>query len=188
MPRSSVDSLVAELRSQHPLLHEQLWLAERERQKERLARRERWPDVIPTAGIRWIEGGDARDFVAGIDITLPVLDQKGGSVRAAQLEREAAAKDAEDALLRLTTTLDLNLEELRNAHRRLETYTTEALPRAREALDLARIGYEGGKFGFLILLDAQTTLIDVESARSDALVAFDRALVRLEALLGRKVE
>ncbi len=188
MPRSSVDSLVAELRSQHPLLQEQLWLVERERQKERLVRRERWPDVIPNAGIRWIEGGDTRDFVAGIDITLPVLDRKGGSVRAAQLEREAASKNAEDTHLRLTTTLDLILEELRDAHRRLETYTTEALPRAREALDLARMGYEGGKFGFLILLDAQTTLIDVESARTDALVAFDRALVRLESLLGRKVE
>lgn len=188
MPEINADSLGAELRARHPLIQEKLWVAERERHEERRVSRERWPDLIPRAGIRWLRESDEQDFVAGLAVTLPVFDRKGGSLRAARDAREAAVNDVRNAQLQLGTDLDVAVQELKEAHVRLTTIAAKATPLAEEALDLARAGYDGGKFGFLVLLDAQATLITVESARTEALIAFDRALARIEGLLGRSLE
>jgi cobalt-zinc-cadmium efflux system outer membrane protein len=88
----------------------------------------------------------------------------------------------------LLAELEALLEELSARERAVEVYATAIVPRAAEALELARVGYERGKFGYIDLLDAQRTVIDVEDGRVQALVAYDRALVRLETLLGRRID
>ena len=96
--------------------------------------------MIPKVGVRWLQGDDTQDFVAGLEFALPLFDRKGGSLHAAQREREAVVKEAENTRLRLTAALDVALQELDEAHGRLEDFSSEALPRAREALELARAG------------------------------------------------
>jgi cobalt-zinc-cadmium efflux system outer membrane protein len=181
------NTLAADVLSTHPALIARRWNAERERRAERLASRERWPDVVPGAGVRFNRGSDEQDFVAGVGIELPLFDRGGAARRAAAHRAEAAVHDLSALRVALLSDLHTLLEELDARRRALSVYVTDIVPRAERALELARTGYERGKFGTIDLLDAQRTVIDVEDGRAQALIAYDRALVRLESLLGRRI-
>jgi len=182
------DRLAAEVLEGHPTLVAARWDAEGRRRDARLSARERWPDVVPSAGIRFLRGSDEHDFVAGVGIEIPLFDRGGAKHRAASRRAEAAAHDETAVRVSLLAELHTLLEELAARARALAVYEDDIAPRAAEALELARTGYERGKFGYIDLLDAQRTVIEVEDGRAAALIAYDRALVRLESLLGRRID
>jgi cobalt-zinc-cadmium efflux system outer membrane protein len=66
-----------------------------------------------------------------------------------------------------------------------ELLRKEVLPGARNAYEIATIGFENGKFSFLEVLDAQRTLFAAKSQYLNALSALHRALGELDALLGQ---
>jgi len=187
-PQLNRDQLATELLITSPRLLERLWTVERQALVVARIRRERLPDLEPALGVRWLTEDGSQDLVAGLSIGIPVLDRKAASLRAAARAQEAAAMDAETVRIQLLTELNLTLQQLEESSRRFQAYTVSILPRAQESLDLARRGYEGGKFGYLELLDSQNTFLDVEGGRAEALIALDQALTRLENLLGRKLE
>ena len=90
--------------------------------------------------------------------------------------------DAETVRIQLLTELNLTLQQLEESSRRFQAYTVNILPRAQESLDLARRGYEGGKFGYLELLDAQNTFLDVESGKDLPISQGDKITVPAQAL------
>jgi cobalt-zinc-cadmium efflux system outer membrane protein len=188
MPVLQQDSLAAELLSTHPLLHEYWWSAENHRHTERLLARQRWPQITPELGVRWLRSDHTRDFAAGVSVRLPLFDRKGGDLRGAKHQRQAALEDAQQVRLELLAALDVALRTLEEEHQRLSAYRTEIVPRAQESLRMARAGYEQGKFGYIDLLDAQRALIEIQREQTGALIAFDQALVRIEVLLGRDIE
>jgi outer membrane protein TolC len=51
---------------------------------------------------------------------------------------------------------------------------------------LARKGFEGGKFGYLDLLEAQRALLTVQSDYLETRISYDEAVGDLESLLGRE--
>jgi cobalt-zinc-cadmium efflux system outer membrane protein len=179
--------LADELLAAHPALLAARWEVERGARAERLASRQRLPDIVPNAGVRWNRGSDTQDFVAGLMVGLPILDRRGGARRAAQRRTEAAAHTLDGLGVALLAELHTTLEEVEARHRALAVYENDIVPQAQRALELARTGYEGGKFGYIDLLDAQRTVIDIGDGRAQALIAYDRALVRLESLLGRRL-
>jgi cobalt-zinc-cadmium efflux system outer membrane protein len=75
--------------------------------------------------------------------------------------------------------------QLRAAQSRVTTLETSAVPAANEALDLARSGFEAGRFTLLDVLDAeaafasaQSSLIDARRDRAIAAAALSRAVAR----------
>ena len=74
---------------------------------------------------------------------------------------------------------------LRAAQARVTTLETSAVPAANEALELARAGFEAGRFTLLDVLDAeepfasaQSALIDARRDRANAAAALSRAVAR----------
>ena len=95
----------------------------------------------------------------------------------------------EETVVRVKLLAELHtlLEQLDERAHTLAVYANDISPSAAEALELARLRYEQGKFSYIELLDAQRTAIDVDDGRAQALIAYDLALVRLESLLGRRL-
>jgi cobalt-zinc-cadmium efflux system outer membrane protein len=162
---------------------------------ERLARRERWPDW--TFGIDWIRTGESqgpapppdsgKDALAlSLAVEVPLFRGKhDGAVRETE-ERLVAAQAARDADLdRLIAAAEDVLSRWRDAERREELYRTSLLPRAREALNVTRTGYETGGSGFLDLIESQRLLLEFELARARALADCGRSAAELEQGTGR---
>nr|WP_294846407.1 TolC family protein [uncultured Sphingomonas sp.] len=167
-----------------PTLNEQLAIAQRgaAEARIRLARANAVPDVTASGGLRRFAEGRETALVAGVSIALPFRDRNRGNIEAAQSESLAAESAARLA------RIDANRERqdarimLGAAETRYEALAGPGISQAEEALRLARIGYNAGKFSLLELLDAQNALttaklnlIQARLDRANALAALIRA-------------
>lgn len=170
-----------------PTLNEQLAVAQRSaaQARVRLARADAVPDVTASGGVRRYQEGKETAFVAGVSIALPFRDRNRGNIEAAQSESIAteaglliAQRDANRA--RYDARMLLGAAEVR-----YEALAGPGIAQAEEALRLARIGYNAGRFSLLELLDAQNALttarlnlIQARLDRANALAALIRANVQ----------
>ncbi len=145
----------------------------------RLARAEAVPDITGSAGVRRFGEGRETAFVAGISIPLPIRDGNRGNIDAAQADSIAAESGL--ALARL----DANRARyearmlLGAAEVRYEALAGPGIAQAEEALRLARLGYNAGKFSLLELLDAQNALTQAKLNLIEARLDRARALAAL---------
>jgi cobalt-zinc-cadmium efflux system outer membrane protein len=177
--------LSAEL-DEHPVLLAASWDAQAAAERGRQAARERWPDLEALVGVRHYVAESRSAWVTGLALDLPLWDHKSGAVREARELASAASLEEETVRRDLRRELERLLLHVEESGRRLALLGDRVLPQARDALEIARAGFEGGKFGYLDLLDAQRSLLETESRRVEALIAYDEALGRLESLLGRE--
>lgn len=87
-----------------------------------------------------------------------------------------------------TAAFVATLVALRDAERRSKFYTDEILPLANRTLDLTRRAYSTGSAGYLDLIEAQRTLLEIRLMVADAQVMRERMLADLEMLAGADVE
>lgn len=146
-----------------------------------LARSDGVPDVTVSGGVRRFSEGRETAFIAGVSMPIPIRNRNRGGVEAAQAEALAA----ESALL--IARLDANRSiydatiTLQAAEARLTVLAGPALQQAEEAVRLASIGYNAGRFTLVELLDAQSALTTARLSLIDA--RLDRA--RAQAALTR---
>lgn len=170
-----------------PTLNEQLAIAQKNAAlaRVRLARANAIPDITASGGVRRFAEGRETALVAGVSISLPFRDRNRGTIEASQSESlaaEAAAMLARNEAnrARYDARMLLGAAELR-----YEALAGLGISQAEEALRLAQIGYNAGKFSLLELLDARNAL---NAARLNLIQArFDRAealaaLIRANAL------
>ncbi|MCB1219999.1 MAG: TolC family protein [Planctomycetales bacterium] len=122
-------------------------------------------------------------FKVGVAWELPVHDKNEGGINAAyhrreqvQHARDAARLDTRMQLSQLHAQATLALANYRD-------YGRSLLPSANEALALTEEGYHYGKFGLLDVLDAQRTVLELESEQTAALVEYRLAVAEIESLL-----
>jgi outer membrane protein, heavy metal efflux system len=181
------DSLALEQEiERHPRRLAALWSAESALRRQSQIGRERWPELEVEVGVRRFLEANESAWVTGLSLGLPLWDHKGGALREARELAQAADADAVSVERELRSELTGLLAGLGESSQRLALYRDRILPSARDALDLARKGFEGGKFGYLDLLGAQTSLLDVEKEYLETLVSYDESVGRLESLLGRE--
>lgn len=177
----------ANLPPDSPTLNEQLAVAQRSaaQARVRLARADAVPDVTASGGVRRFAEGRETAFLAGVSIALPFRDRNRGNIEAAQSESIAAEsglliaqRDASRA--RYDARMLLGAAELR-----YEALAGPGIAQAEEAVRLARIGYNAGRFSLLELLDARNALttaklnlIQARLDRANALAALIRANVQ----------
>ena len=170
-----------------PTLNEQLAIAQKSAAiaRVRLARANAVPDVTASGGVRRFGEGRETALVAGVSIALPFRDRNRGNIEAAQSDSIAAESAAmlartEANRMRYDARMMLGAAEMR-----YEALAGLGISQAEEALRLAQLGYNAGKFSLLELLDARNAL---NSAKLNLIQArFDRAealaaLIRANAL------
>lgn len=150
-----------------------------------LEKRNRIPDLTLSGGIKKTDDTDDEIYIVGLSLPLPLFDrnQAGVARTAAALDRQTAALSAEKN--RLTKELNNAFQILKTAHQQTNTIKTEILPAAQSVFDAVREGYQEGEFGFLDLLEAQSTLYESHESHVQSLEKYHHAVISLEKMLGR---
>lgn len=140
------------------------------------------PDPTFNVGVRDFREDDEQAFLAGVSVPLPVFDMNRAGIRRAGHEYNAAILDKAQAQLAAETTLVQSYEAFANAYREHQVLKETVLPGAREAFDVAREGYNAGKFGYLEVLDAQRTLFEARKQSNTTMLDYYRELAVIDRL------
>lgn len=150
-----------------------------------LEKRNRIPDLTISGGIKKTDETDDEIYIVGLSLPLPLFDrnQAGVARTAAALDQQTASLSAEKN--RLTKDLNNAFQILKTAHQQANTIKIEILPAAQSVFDAVKEGYQEGEFGFLDLLEAQSTLYESHESHVQALGRYHHAVIALEKMLGR---
>jgi cobalt-zinc-cadmium efflux system outer membrane protein len=149
-----------------------------------LARMQYIPDINPTAGFT----GGMEQFV-GLAITLPtVIPEIEGGINAARAELRQTEAMYRQRRADRAASFVAAVNMLRNAERQVAVFEKQILPRAEQAVELARESYAAGGTSFTDVIDIQRTLLDVRVMVAEAKVAREKALAEIEALAGLDIE
>ncbi len=150
--------------------------------REELARRSGWPSFMVGAGWMVMSGmdgrGDESDIGLMAGITLPVWR---GRYRAERRETavltQAVTHDRDNMRNRLRAELSMAVFRFRDAERRISLFQESLVPKAEQALAVARQAYGDGQTDFMTLIDAQRTLLEFQ-------LMAERAVADREIALG----
>lgn len=166
-------------------------LAEAERQvaaaRVTLARTAATPDVTVSGGLRRFNDGRDTALVAGVSLPIPIRDRNRGGIEAARADETAAEYQAERVRAEARRDRAQALMLVDAAETRLAALEGPGLAQAEEAVRLAQVGYNAGRFSLLELLDARGALttarrsiIEARLDRARAIAALNRAYAREE--------
>lgn len=143
------------------------------------------PDVRVGAGVRQYNEDNSTAMVASVAMPLPLFDRNQGAIAAASRRIDKAEFDAQASRTELYASLIEAHGEVVATETQLTAIERDVLPAAQRAFERTKLGFDEGKFDILNVLDVQRTVfetrLEVLTARAD----FEKARVRLEALIGR---
>lgn len=178
--------LLREAFEARPEIQAARWALESARRQEKLAGVEA---AVPDFNVEAMYGVavEAPDmFDAAVALNLPWLNS-GRAARRRETGRLTAA--AEDAALALADMVGYEVRsavaEAEAARTAAEVTRTEILTRARQTLEVTRLGYEGNTVGFLELLDSERMLRDEEVEYHRTLARYQQAVADLRRAVGR---
>jgi cobalt-zinc-cadmium efflux system outer membrane protein len=159
----------------------------RTEQELRLARAEGVVDPTLSLGVKRDEDADDHAIVAEISVPLPLFDHNRGAIAAARSRLDKAREEKNAARLDLEWQVVRGWSQLDSAYDEVLSLRDDVIPAAEKSFEGIRYGYQAGKFGLLDVLDAEQSLFAAKSLQIDALLAYHRAVLELERLLGRSV-
>lgn len=147
------------------------------------ARASRWPGVE----LRYSETTDAelRHGMLGMQVQIPLLDQRSGPIAEAAAEVERVRVKLEGRQAELRQQMLQAWKSLEMARLRVEALGRGAMHEAEAALRVAQAAYRYGERGILDVLDAQRVLQSVRADLLDARYQVQAARIDLEYLSGR---
>ncbi len=159
------------------------------RRRVALARRERLPDVM--LGVGWMvmpgmDGrGDETDIGLMAGLTLPVWRGRiRAGIREAAAMQEVAIHERDAMRNRLRTELSMAVFQFHDAERRMALFSNSLIPKARQALTVARQAYADGSAEFMTLIDSQRTLLEFQLQAERAAADREIALADIGCCIG----
>jgi len=164
--------------------------------RSELARLENRPEL--TFGLNYIQtdaypgstdpdaGSDPWGLTIGINI--PIWGSKNEAVRGEALAaRSAAGNERLDRLNVLKSELSVQFSKLEDANRRLELYGDRLLNLGRQALEITRTSYEGGRATILDVIDSERSLLELELSYWRAAADAWQSRIFLQTLVNQPV-
>jgi outer membrane protein TolC len=152
----------------------------------KLARRESYPDVMVMGSYNsmWME--TPHRFMAGVAVELPVFR---GKRRARVDEAQAMLQRMKHEEAQLVDEVRVEVAQGRarlvEARKAVALYRDRVVPAAHDQVAAARVGFESGRNGFQVLLDAEKNQRGVELRFEEALADVQRRQAELQRALGR---
>lgn len=173
----SLDDMLADL---NPELRAAASIIAAETYREKLARKSYIPDFM--LGASWMampgmEGkGDETDAGLMAGITIPIWWGKyRAEIREAGSMLRAASNERDNMQNMLKAELSMAVFKFRDAERRIGFFTSALIPKATQALEVAKQEFSAGKTDFMTLIDAQRTWLEfrlmLERATTDREIA-----------------
>ncbi|WP_165779158.1 TolC family protein [Rhodohalobacter barkolensis] len=124
-------------------------------------------------------------FIGMATIRLPIYRSRTKSQKQQISSRlQAVEMERVQAENRISSDLESTQETLRSSNRSIELLDNELIPRARQVLDILSEEYTSGNARFDELLQIQRELLDLEFERVEAVVNQNKAMARIERLVG----
>jgi outer membrane protein, heavy metal efflux system len=186
MQRGLAD-LNALLEQTSPLVQAQRKDVERGDQSLALARRDFLPDfAVSVGGVRnETISKNGYQVMLGIKVPLYYATKQREAVRGALASREAAVQELRAVKQELLFRIKDNVAQVQRAEQLITIIHDAIIPQARLTLEAAQAGYAVGKVDFLTLLSSLLTLRDNELELHSEIVEHEKALARLEEIIGR---
>lgn len=183
LPDLAWETAVAELIGESPQIARAR--AEVERARCALARAfaGQTPNFETGASVRYND--DSNDTTLSLQIGVPLLihDRNQGNILKAHSELGAAQRNVDRVGLLLQEQLAEAFRQYEVAREQVEQYRQAILPDAKRSLDLVRIGYQQGEFGYLELLTAQQTYSRTNVTYVESLRELWLSAVQIEGML-----
>lgn len=176
-----LDSLAARL----PLAQEQRGLAlqrETEEARRRVAMASAKPDIDLSLGVRRLEGLDDQGLVMAVSVPLGSRVRAGYSVSEADARIAAIEARMESQRHERHQQLFAAYQELAHARHEVERLRTAMIPKAEEAVEINRRGFEQGRFTFLALDQSQRKLFELRIRELEATARYHTLLAEIESL------
>jgi len=142
------------------------------------------PSLTITGGTRVLPDSGSVGFLVGLSIPLPFFDRNQGATRAARFRVAEARERLRGARVQIATLVTKAYENVSASKGTLRRIDTLILPKAQTAVTVALDAYREGKEGYLAVLDAQRTLVQLRVQRLSAQAGLLMGLAELELLLG----
>ena len=138
------------------------------------------PDVVFTLGYKTLQDTHHRGLILGAAIPLPIFNRNQGNIQKAKAENLRTQENYAQINQLLKTKLSIAHQRLQLAYFEADTIRSTVLKTSVESYDLAKDGYEEGKFEYLDLLDSQNTLFDVRVRYIEALEKYHQSVADIE--------
>ncbi|RLA45079.1 MAG: TolC family protein [Gammaproteobacteria bacterium] len=185
IPLPAVEQLRKLALEHHPELRALVARIQASRYRERLAKRNDYPDITLNAGYNTLWNQSEKRFTVGASINIPLQ----GKRRAAKDEARAMTLSLDSQqrakVSQLMGEVQLAVEKVRETEHVLNLYQNRLLPLAEENLQAAQSDYEAGSGNFLDLIGAEKNLMQTRLQRERAWADYHRRLAALEHIVGR---
>lgn len=150
--------------------------------RRRVAATSAKPDLNISLGVRRLEALSDQGLV--MSVSMPLGSKPRAAYSVAEADAQLAALDARRDALRFERHQALfeKYQELNHAHTEVDSLRIRMLPMAEEAMTFTRRGFESGRFSFVSLAQAQTTLFDLRARAVEAAARYHLLLVEIERL------
>jgi outer membrane protein TolC len=167
-----------ELKKMRAMVREETYMAE-------LARRERYPDFMASVWYNQMLGGaDTGGAMVGASIPLSSVPRQNRRARASDLSAQSADSEAAGMRAMIRFQVADALRRAETSTRTLELVLKVAKPLAEQSFASALSAYAAGTADMVFVLDSWRALQRIETARIDAVVGHQLALVELEWATG----
>jgi len=149
-----------------------------------LERAKATPDIAMTGGIRRHDADNTYDFVAGVSVPLPVVNQNQSGITEAARRQQQAQFQLAGAKNRLRATISEDYERLTSLAAEIDALQKTLIPSSENAVSALREGYRARKFRLSELLIAEQSLAALRDKLLTTLGSYHLSYVDLEQLLG----
>lgn len=158
--------------------------------REKLARKSFLPDFMLGAGWMVMPGmdgnGNESDESIMAGITIPIWWGKyRAEIREAYAMTRAAVNERDNMHNMLVADLSMAVFKLRDADRRVNLFKESLVPKAMQALEVAKQEFSAGKSDFMTLIDAQRTLLEFRLMAERATVDREIAMGEIGCCIGK---
>jgi cobalt-zinc-cadmium efflux system outer membrane protein len=140
------------------------------------------PDVTVTMGYKTLQDTGNKGLILGASIPIPIFNQNQGNILNAKAQTFKTRDQYFELELALENKLSLSHKELMRAYNEAELINATVLTKAVQSFELAKMGYQEGKFEYLDMLDSQKTLFEVRERYIQALLNYHQSLADIEYL------
>lgn len=170
-PLPDVVQLRAAALVRHPELRALSARLQASRQQQRLAERDRYPDITLNAGYNSLWMDDEKRFTVGAAINIPLQGRRHAARDEARARILSLDAEQETMVSHILSEVQRAYDQVRESTHVITLYRQRLLPLAEENLQAAQSDYESGSGNFLDLISVEKNLmqtrLQLEQARSD---------------------
>jgi len=171
----------------HPTLQRLNAESEKARAEALQAKAQDISNISLGAGYKYEAAGDINTFVLSASMPLSFNKRGRAEYAAGLLRADAVLSERDDVRRRLKAELAGALALYRGANAQAEMGQEKLIPKAEQAYELSRAGYESGRFSWLELIAAQQHLADIRIGYIEALKEAHLARIEIMKLIAEGI-